>query len=134
MENVFEIKGKIYSFGELKDGFDNGYKKRDIFVEYNAREYDGKNYSDIIKMKTEKQRTDSLSMYSVGDEIKVGFTLTGRMWNPPDDPKKEVNFTDVKVIWMEKLNAVQKTEPQAATDINNESMGGSIDDDDTLPF
>jgi secreted PhoX family phosphatase len=132
MENVFEVSGKIFKMLELKESQTSDYKKRDILVECMYREHNNKQYSEIVKFKTDNKRTDDLSMYAEGDKVNIGFTLNGRMWSPPDE-NKEVNFTDLKVVWMQKVDPVVVT-PQQSAQAQTSTVVDDMMDDGDLPF
>jgi len=128
-DNKNTIKGKIYEMDDVKE-YDSGYKKRDILIEYNNREFDGKKYSDIVKMKAEKQLVDQLNLLSVGDEVEVGWVLTGRMWQP-QDRDTPINLTSAKILWINKLNVVPTTTGQA---VKNQASEMQQEVPDDLPF
>jgi hypothetical protein len=134
--NIKEDTGKIYKLGELKE-FEGGFKKQDIFIECSFREYEGKEYSEIVRFKVEKRVVDDLAILGVGDEVLIRWVWNGRMWTPPDDPNKEVNFTEPKILSIQKTNVQPKTEAQAVNETvdaaTNELFPPDNEPDD-LPF
>ena len=131
-----EVEGKIYRMLELKDNFESGYKKRDILVEVPDGEYNGKARSQILKFTTDKQRTDALNMMAEGDSVQIGYVPKGRMWTPPGE-NKELNFTDLYVVWIQQANAVPTTPQQASSNVVNQAMNDVpvvSDEYDSLPF
>lgn len=128
MDNKYELEGKVYAFGELKE-FESGYKKRDLLVEV-SREYNDKVYTDIIRVVTDRNRVDSLSVLSVGDQVQVGFSLSGRMWKK-DEASEERNFTDLKAIWVQKIGGSPQVDPTVSAPQNVSDLEEDVDD---LPF
>jgi len=133
MENKFEIEGKVFKFGELKS-FDSGYKKQDLLVEL-ERTWEEKVYTDIVRFVVDRKNVDDLYQLNVGSEVKICFSLSGRMWDSPE--KGEINFTDLKVIWFKKIGAQPNVDPGATSGASVKTVEADVlgdEDMDPLPF
>lgn len=137
MEGVYNLSGKIFRIDEVRH-FKNDFRKRLYFVE-TKREYNGKEYSDIIKLVADGKRCDAIEALSIGQDVEVGFTLTGRMWKPADKDE-EINFTELKTVWVQGVGSTGVHSPEETSNntaqsiINNMTDNAAKDDLDPLPF
>lgn len=139
MQGVFEIEGTIYRIDPPQTFTGSTYSKRSFLVEYNkyTSQKTNKTYSDIVKFIAEQDKVATLDFFSVGDNVKVGFSLKGKMWTNKEG--EEVNFTEAKAIWFTKVFD-QNSAPQAPT--AQESANAVVEammtqqdiSDDDLPF
>jgi len=135
MENSLPtLEGNVYSLGEIKE-FKNDFKKREVLIE-TKREYSGKEYSEVIKVIADGKRVDTTMLLSVGDMVEIGYVLSGRMWTSPDG--NEVNFTEVKAIWIEKKTVIASAPSQPAQAAQQQTASQTVStvpvEDDDLPF
>ena len=135
MENSLPtLEGNVYSLGEIKE-FKNDFKKREVLIE-TKREYSGKEYSEVIKVIADGKRVDTTMLLSVGDMVEVGYVLSGRMWTSSDG--NEVNFTEVKAIWIEKKTVIASAPSQPAQAAQQQTASQTVStvpvEDDDLPF
>jgi len=129
-EELPVVKGKVYQVGELKV-LKNDFKKQEFLVE-RKKEWNGKEFSDIIKFVALGNATDSVSILSIGDDVEVGFDLSGRMWDSPD--KGPINFTEAKAIYINKLNVVASIDPNETSSAQSQSAASNAVEEDDLPF
>ena len=127
---TYDVEGVIYKVGDVLTLGEKGFQKQEILVECEKREWDGKDYSEIVKFVVGKKDFDAVATYSVGDPVKIGFALSGRLWNSPD--KGEISFTELKMTWIQRMGMTAKPIAQAVADINQVSEEQVIDDG--LPF
>ena len=128
---TYDVEGVIYKIGDVLTLGEKGFQKQEIIVECEKREWDGKDYSEIVKFIVGKKDFDAVATFSKGDKVKLGFALSGRIWVSPKD-NEEVFFTELKMTWIQRTDIVAKTDTQAVADINQVSEEQVIDDG--LPF
>lgn len=79
MTQSFETQGTIHSMGETKEYGQNGFTKRE-FVILLSGEGENRRYPNHVALELIKDKCELLDSYNVGDEIKVTFNLSGRLW------------------------------------------------------
>jgi len=129
MKNVWELEGTIVKIGETNPVTEN-FKKRDIVIESMENEYNGKVFTEVLKLEAIQQRTSELDLYSIGDNVKFGWTLSGRRY---EKDGKENFFTSVRLIWIEKVDPVVPTQDQM-TNTAVDAVTNKVAEDDDLPF
>ena len=126
---LYELTGVIHTIGDVNT-YGNDFRKQELLVETEEREHEGKKYSEIVKLIVTGKMLDQIPMYSIGEQVKVGFALGGRMWQSPD--KGPVNFTELKLTWIQKEGV--QPQPQAQqVDTVVENVCATVEEDD-LPF
>lgn len=107
MSNL-EVQGIIHSIDETRTYGQNGFTKREFVIQLSG---EGVNptYPNYIALELIKDKCAILDAYQVGEEIKVSFNLTGRLWNAPGKPEK--CFTSLQAWRIEKLSADANTNP-----------------------
>lgn len=100
MSNL-EVQGIIHSIDETRTYGQNGFTKREFVIQLSG---EGVNptYPNYIALELIKDKCAILDAYQVGEEIKVSFNLTGRLWNAPGKPEK--CFTSLQAWRIEKLS------------------------------
>jgi hypothetical protein len=131
-ENFFEIEGKILEMFPLQDGFKNNFRKREFVLEI-VKKVGDKTYTETVPFTTMNDRADRLETFSIGDEVKVGFALSGRKWSPPDKPDEIKYFGSNTAITMQLLSKREATASEVAPQEVKEAKG-DLFEDDTLPF
>ena len=74
-----EVTGVIYKVGETKEYGSNGFKKRE-FVIVLTGEHQNPEYPNHVAFELIKDKCSKMDGKCIGDEIKVGYNLTGRLW------------------------------------------------------
>jgi single-strand DNA-binding protein len=99
----FEINGKLHAIFDVKQVTER-FRKREFVVEL----ADNQKYPQYVQFELTGDRADTLEGYSVGDEVKVEFSLRGREWNSPSGETKFFNSLDVWTI--ERVGAARDTQ------------------------
>lgn len=69
-----EILGKIKMIDTTKEVGTGGFKKRDIAVTTDEQ------YPQHILIQFVQDKCDLLDLFKVGDDVKIGINLRGRIW------------------------------------------------------
>lgn len=104
----FEVQGVIHNIDETRTYGQNGFTKREFIIRLTG-EGENASYPNYIAMELIKDKCALLDAYQIGDEIQVGFNLTGRLWNSPD--KGERCFTSLQAWRLKKLSGSNDTPP-----------------------
>jgi hypothetical protein len=131
MENVPELKGKIYRIDPTQEIGDKGFKKRSVLVEYVSGQKSDRTFTEIVEFKATFHRCDTLDLYSVGDEVTLGYSLKGRMWKKKDTGQ-EICISGPELVWIQELNAQIKPDEAQAEDVAGD-LFQQVEEDD-LPF
>jgi len=86
----FETTGKIHTLFETKQVTER-FRKREFVVEL----ADNPRYPQHVLFQMTGDRCEGLDGFSVGDEIRVEFSLRGREWKSPSGDVKFFNSLDV---------------------------------------
>lgn len=81
MSQSFEVQGEIHSIGDTNEYGNNGFTKREFVIKLTG---EGENpaYPNYLAMELIKDKCGIMDAYKLGDEIKVHFNLSGRLWSP----------------------------------------------------
>jgi hypothetical protein len=93
-----ETTGRIHALFETQQVTER-FRKREFVVEL----ADNPRYPQYVQFQLTGDRCEALDGYSVGDEVKVEFSLRGREWKSPKGELKYFNSLDVWTI--ERLGA-----------------------------
>jgi hypothetical protein len=93
-----EATGRIHALFEAQQVTER-FRKREFVVEL----ADNPRYPQYVQFQLTGDRCEALDGYSVGDEVKVEFSLRGREWKSPKGELKYFNSLDVWTI--ERLGA-----------------------------
>lgn len=120
MSNL-EVQGIIHSIDETRSYGQNGFTKREFVIQLSG---EGVNptYPNYVALELLKDKCAILDTYQVGEEIKVGFNLSGRLWNAPGKPEK--CFTSLQAWRIEKLSANANANPNDAGYGSGLNQGG----------
>lgn len=120
MSNL-EVQGIIHSIDETRSYGQNGFTKREFVIQLSG---EGVNptYPNYVALELLKDKCAILDTYQVGEEIKVGFNLSGRLWNAPGKPEK--CFTSLQAWRIEKLSANANANPNDAGYGSSFNQGG----------
>jgi hypothetical protein len=129
MSKSFEVQGKVHSIGDTTEYGNNGFTKREFVIELTG---EGQNsaYPNYIALELIKDKCSLMDSYSAGNEIKVSFNLSGRLWS--GNGKAEKCFTSLQA-W--KIDAVgSETAPAVEHKTVPESSWAASDFEDDIPF
>src|SRR5690554_2699742 len=120
MSNL-EVQGIIHSIDETRTYGQNGFTKREFVIQLSG---EGVNptYPNYVALELLKDKCAILDTYQVGEEIKVSFNLSGRLWNAPGKPEK--CFTSLQAWRIEKLSANANANPTDAGYGSSFNQGG----------
>lgn len=90
MSQSFETQGIIHSIDQTREYGQNGFTKREFVIKLSG-EGEKPEYPNYIALEFLKDKCALLDSYKIGDEVKVTFNLSGRLWNPPGKPEKCFN-------------------------------------------
>jgi hypothetical protein len=128
-ENFFKIEGKVHVIFPTNQVSDK-FKKRE-FVLLTERDYNEKTYTEKITFQVLQEKVDRLDTLQIGDEVEVGFSVSGREWAPPAEPEKVKYFNSLNAIVINHVKKVN-TEPEATSNtIVDQAEQDGFDD---LPF
>jgi len=134
MSKTFEIQGLIHSIGETTEYGNNGFTKREFVLKLTGDD-ENSAYPNHIALELIKDKCALMDNYQEGDELKVFFNLSGRLWSGGGKPEK--CFTSLQA-W--KIEAVEssstETQPAAQEAFNSLPTSQTIDNafDDDIPF
>ncbi|MBU1239286.1 DUF3127 domain-containing protein [Myxococcota bacterium] len=125
MSQSFEIQGIIHSIGETTEYGSNGFTKREFVIKLNGQD-ENPAYPNYIALELIKDKCAIMDSRKIGDEIKVTFNLSGRLWQAAGKPEK--CFTSLQAWKIESgSGSQQESDPMA------EPPGG-FDYNDDIPF
>ena len=83
-----EITGKIKMIDTTKEVGSGGFKKREIAVTTDEQ------YPQNILLQFVQDKCDLLNNYQVGDDVKIGINIRGRIWTNPQG--EDVYFNTIQ--------------------------------------
>lgn len=114
-----QVQGKIKEIFETQEVSEK-FKKRELVVETNDQ------YPQLLLIQFTQKRCGLLSLYNIGDEIKVDINLRGRSWTNPQGETKYFNTIEGWRIINANGDAEQVTEQVTEQD--------ETQDEGDLPF
>jgi len=118
----FETSGRLHSVSETKQVTER-FRKREFVVEL----ADNPRFPQFVQFELTGDRCDHLDGFSVGDDVRVEFSLRGREWKSPRGETKYFNSLDV---WT--LSRVGEGSGRARDDFAGDEPPPPSDDD--VPF
>lgn len=87
MSKNFEIQGIIHSIGQTTEYGSNGFTKREFVIKLTG---EGENpaYPNHVALELIKDKCAMMDSHKIGDEIKVNFNLSGRLWQGNGKPER----------------------------------------------
>ena len=127
-----ELQGTVKKIGETQT-FASGFQKRELVLETDEQ------YKQYLSVDFLQDKIDLLNNVSVGDSVKIGINLNGRLWTNPQGEEKCFNSI---VAWrIEKVSgentnteAPQPNTFEKPAPITNDNPFADDEDDGTLPF
>ena len=95
-----ELQGTVKKIGETQT-FASGFQKAEVVLETNEQ------YKQYLSVDFLQDKIDLLNNVSVGDSVKIGINLNGRLWTNPQGEEKCFNSI---VAW--RLEKVSGEAPQ----------------------
>jgi hypothetical protein len=134
MSKNFEIQGIIHSIGETTEYGNNGFTKREFVIKLTGED-ESTAYPNHVALELIKDKCSLIDSYHEGDELKVYFNLSGRLWSGGGKPER--CFTSLQAWKLEAVEApateTQATSPGAYDTPSTANANGSTFDDD-IPF
>ena len=87
----FETNGKIHSISDAQQVTER-FRKREFVIEL----ADNPRYPQYVQFQLTGDCCENLDSFSVGDDVRVEFSLRGREWN---SPKGEVRYFNSLDVW-----------------------------------
>src|SRR5215204_6204647 len=112
-----EVTGKLHTIFETKQ-MSERFSKREFVLEL----VDNPKYPQVVLFQLTGDRCTQLDGLSVGDEVRIEFSLRGREWRSPQGDLKYFNSLDV---W--------KVEPARAGRAKRSSQGSGDPRDVEMP-
>ncbi len=132
MSQSFEIQGVVHSIGATTEYGNNGFTKREFVIKLSG---EGENpaYPNHVALELIKDKCSMMDSYKIGDEIKVHFNLSGRLWSGNGKPER--CFTSLQAWRIEAANAAAQ-DPYGAYDQTPpaEDYGSVPSGYDDVPF
>ena len=128
-----ELQGSVKKLF-LIHTFASGFQKRELVLETDEQ------YKQYLSVDFLQDKIDLLNNVSVGDSVKIGINLNGRLWTNPQGEEKCFNSI---VAWRIEKVSSENTNTQApqpntfekpAPITNENPFGEEQDDQDSLPF
>ena len=99
-----ETSGRIHALFDTQQVTER-FRKREFVVEL----ADNPRYPQYVLFQLTGDRCENLDGFTVGDEVKVEFSLRGREWK---SPKGEMRYFNSLDVWtLEKAGAVAGADP-----------------------
>ena len=127
MSKNFEIQGIIHTIGQTTEYGSNGFTKREFVIKLTGED-ENPAYPNHVALELIKDKCAIMDAYKPGDEIKVRFNLSGRLWQGNGKPER--CFTSLQAWKVEPASNNQ----QAADDYVPEPPEGFADYNDDIPF
>jgi len=119
-----ETTGRIYALFDTQQVTER-FRKREFVVEL----ADNPQYPQFVQFQMTGNRCENLDGFSVGDEIKIEFSLRGREWKSPSGDVKYFNSLDVWTL--DKVGGGSSPNPFGGPP--SDDIPPPTDDDD-IPF
>ena len=134
MSKTFEIQGIIHSIGETTEYGNNGFTKREFVIKLTGDD-ENSAYPNHVAFELIKDKCALMDNHQEGDELKVSFSLSGRLWSGGGKPEK--CFTSLQAWKIEAAGSLSaETQQTAQGAFNSPPTSSAIDNafDDDIPF
>ena len=111
MSKTFEIQGLIHSIGETTEYGNNGFTKREFVIKLTGDD-ENSAYPNHIALELIKDKCALMDGHNEGDELKVSFSLSGRLWSGGGKPEK--CFTSLQAWKIEAVGVGVGASPEVA--------------------
>lgn len=122
-----QIQGKIHATFDAAQVTER-FRKREFVLELES----GSRYPQFVMFQLTGDRCEALDGFSVGQDVKVEFSLRGREWT---SPKGEVRYFNSLETWsVETVGAQQAAEPGSGSGDPGFGDPPPPSDEDDIPF
>ena len=131
MAKSFEVQGIIHTIDQTREYGQNGFTKREFVIKLSG-EGEKAEYPNYVALELLKDKCALLDAFKPGEEVKVTFNLSGRLWSAQGKPEK--CFTSLQAWRVESASGSDDGYNQSMPNYDESSFssGGSFDDD--VPF
>jgi len=129
MAERYEKTGIIAEIGEVQT-FNSGFSKRSVILDKDIG--DPSKYPNPLKFTFKKDKCDLLDGLSVGQRVKISFTVDGRKWDGPKGTQYFVDLTGFKVEVLKADGSSAENCPPPAVPELGATMYDAVQDD--MPF
>ncbi|WP_242131252.1 DUF3127 domain-containing protein [Aestuariivivens marinum] len=124
-----EVQGRIKMIGETQTFGANGFRKREIVVTTEEQ------YPQHILVEFVQDKTDLLSNYQVGQQVRININLRGREWvNPQGETKYFNSIQGWRIEALQQESMGDNLPPVPPADAFEPAEDLNDDDHDDLPF
>jgi hypothetical protein len=109
MSTSYELQGEIHAVGDTTEYGSNGFTKREFVLRLTGPD-ENPRYPNYVALELIKDKCALMDSYQVGQEVKVHFNLSGRLWSAPGKPEK--CFTSLQAWRVEPAGAPAYAEPE----------------------
>lgn len=95
----FDISGRMIEKFPTQD-ITASFRKREFVLE-TVENFNGREFSELIKFQVTQDRCDVLDSFSINDELNVKFNIKGRKW---EKDGKVSYFTNLEAWKIERLS------------------------------
>jgi hypothetical protein len=120
-----ELQGTVKKLGETQT-FASGFQKRELVLETDEQ------YKQYLSVDFLQDKIDLLNNVSVGDSVKIGINLNGRLWTNPQGEEK--CFNSITAWRLEKVNGDTQQGNFTEKPKEKEAENPFLDEDDDLAF
>ncbi len=125
----YELSGKLIEKFDTVNISDS-FKKREFVVE-TSKDYNGRVFSDQIKMQLVQDKCNLLDNLNVNDEVKVAFNIRGKRY----EKDGKVNYFNNLDAWkIESLGQTEFGNMNQERDESNFNQDNNSNVEDDLPF
>ncbi|CAA0113469.1 Uncharacterised protein [BD1-7 clade bacterium] len=135
MSKSYEVQGFVHSIGQTTEYGNNGFTKREFVIKVSGPD-ENPTYPNYVALELIKDKCALMDRFQMGQEVKVQFNMSGRLWTAPGKPER--CFTSLQAWRVE--DAQQQPQQQANNQppIADEQFGGggmSLNEGfDDIPF
>lgn len=121
----FEATGRVHMIGPTEQKSER-FTKREFVLEI----ADNPKYPQLVQFQATGDRCSQLDSVSVGDTVRVEFSLRGREWRSPSGDVKYFNSLDVWRVERKGGEQRQSNTPATSRAVTSQPSG----EDDLIPF
>ncbi len=124
-----EIQGKIKKIGETQTFGANGFRKREVVVTTEEQ------YPQHLMVEFIQDKTELLTNFQVGQDVKIQINLRGREWvNPQGETKYFNSIQGWRIENISGTNSSDEIPPMPPTDAFEPATDLNEEEPDDLPF
>jgi len=123
-----EVLGKIKMIDTAKEVGSGGFKKRDVVVTTDET------YPQHILIQFVQDKCDLLNIYNVGDDVKIGINIKGRIWTNPQGEDMYLNSINGWNIFKQDTSKQSPEKPMPSAEAFAPKTNANEEEIDDLPF